>query len=118
MNTKEKKEHIIDAEGKPLGRIASQAAMYLRGKNLTEWRPNVAPKTVVKVLNCDKVKLTGNKFTDKTKKRYTRYPGSLKHQSFAFCFNKSPKDCVKTAIEGMIPRNRLRKVILKNLILE
>ncbi len=116
---KEYKEYHIDAENKPLGRVASQAAIYLRGKSEAEFQPHILPSVKVKITNCGKVKLTGkNKVLNKSYKKYTGYPGSLKKEAFSSVFEKDPRRSMRKAIEKMMPRNRLRRDILKNLTLE
>ncbi len=112
------KEYKIDAENKALGRIASVAAFYLRGKGLPSFAPNIAPRVKVKILNCEKVKLTGDKMKQKKYRKYSGYPGNVKFVSFESMFKKDPRKCLIKAIENMIPKNRLRKKILKNLSFE
>ncbi len=115
---KEYKEYKIDAENNSLGRVASKAAFYLRGKGLASFAPNIVPRVKVKILNCGKVKLTGNKMKQKTYRKYSGYPGNVKIVSFELMFKKDPKKCMRKAVENMISRNRLRKKILKNLSFE
>ncbi len=118
MSEKECKEYKIDAENSSLGRVASEAALCLRGKRLTSFAPNIVSRVKVKILNCDKVKLTGSKMKQKTYRKYSGYPGNVKIISFELMFKKDPKKCMRKAVENMIPRNRLRKKILKNLSFE
>ncbi len=114
----ETKEIIIDAKNKSLGRTAVEAALCLRGKNKASYLPNVAPETKVKVINVDKAKFTGKKLEMKYYKRYSGYPGNLKIISFQKMLEKDPKAVFKKIVSGMIPKNRLTKKILKNLIIE
>lgn len=111
-------EYTIDVKDKPLGRVASQAAIFLRGKNLTNFKPNVVPAVKVNITNLSEIKLTGNKFKDKTYQRYSGYPGGLKTETFKSAFGKNPKKVFIKAVENMLPKNRLRKEMLKNLMFE
>jgi len=112
------KIHTIDAKNRPLGRVASETAVLLRGKNSADFQPNLAPKIQVKVLNVDKIKLTGNKFLTKEYQRYSGYPGGLKKIKFQKIFTQKPELVFKKAVEGMLPKNKLKKKFLQNLIFE
>ncbi len=113
---KEFKEYEIDAKDKPLGRVASQTASYLRGKALASFKPNAVPDVRVKISNYSQIKLTGNKWDQKTYKKYSGYPGSLKLASFEAAFKKDPRKMIRRAVEKMLPKNRLRKLVLHNLL--
>lgn len=113
-----RKEYRIDAEGKSLGRLASLAASYLRGKNSPAFKPNAAPFVKVKIKNISRAILTGNKMKVKTLKHYTGYPSGLKLAAYEAVFQKKPEECFRKAVERMLQRNRLRKVLLKNLMFE
>ncbi|MFC1625398.1 50S ribosomal protein L13 [Patescibacteria group bacterium] len=108
----------IDVKNKILGRVASEVAAILRGKNSPDFKPNMAPKIKVKILNVDKIKLTGNKLKEKVYKRYSGYPGGQKIVSFESQFKKDPGKVFKKTVERMLPNNKLRKPMLKNLIFE
>jgi large subunit ribosomal protein L13 len=112
------KEYTIDAGEKPLGRTASRIAHLLRGKDLPEFQPNVVPSVKVKVSNISKIKLTGAKWKDKSYARYSGYPGGLKNVSFKTSFEKNPEQTFKKVVENMLPKNRLRKKLMGNLIFE
>jgi large subunit ribosomal protein L13 len=110
------KNYEINAKDKSLGRVASQVAILLRGKNLPEFKFNVVPPIKAKILNVDKIKLTGAKFHSKTYKRYSGYAGGLKTVKFETMFKKDPQRIFRKVLEGMLPKNRLRKQIIKNLV--
>ncbi|PIS13358.1 MAG: 50S ribosomal protein L13 [Candidatus Tagabacteria bacterium CG09_land_8_20_14_0_10_41_14] len=110
--------YTIDAANKALGRVASEAAVILRGKNSPDFKPNVAPKNKVTIINASKVKMTGDKLKAKTYKRYSGYPGGLKEVSAQAIFEKNPKQFFRHTINGMLPKNKLRREMLKNLKIE
>lgn len=110
--------HTIDVKNKVLGRVASEVASILRGKNSPEFQPHIAPDVKVKILNVEEIKLTGNKVKQKTYKRYSGYPGGLKILKFEKEFEKNPQKIFQKAVEGMLARTRIRKQMLKNLIFE
>jgi len=110
--------HTIDAKDRVLGRVATEVAVILRGKNSPNFEPNIAPKAKVKILNIDKIKLSGNKLEDKNYKSYSGYPGGQKTVLFKTMFDKDPEKTFKKVVKGMLPKNKLRKEILKNLTVE
>lgn len=110
--------YIIDAENKSLGRIATEAAVALRLKKTPRFSPNVAQNLRVKVVNFSKIKIIGKKFEQKKYKRYSGYPGNLKQISAIKIMEKNPKFLLQHAVSGMLPKNKLRKEFLKNLIVE
>ena len=112
------KEYEINVGNKSLGRVASEIASILRGKNSVDFKPNIAPKVQVKILNLSKIKLTGNKMKEKNYKRYSGYPGGLKTISFESMFTKDPEETFRKVVRGMLPNNKLRKEMLKNLVFE
>jgi len=114
----EKKEIIIDAKDRALGRTATEAALHLRGKTSTDYAPNLAPKIKVKVINISKAKVNAEKIEKTFYKRHSGYPGSLKYTSLKKVWEKNPKTAFIKIIRGMLPKNKLRKEILKNLIIE
>ena len=114
----EKKEYVIDATGQALGRVASQAAELLRGKNTTAFVKNLAPKVTVKIINADKLDVTQKKMREKIYHHYSGHPGGMKKTSLAHLVEKKGwAEPLKKAIYGMLPANRLRAVIIKNLII-
>ena len=103
---------LIDATGKPLGRLASEAAQLLRGKHKPEFTPHVEGGDFVIIINSEKVVLTGKKWTDKKYYRHSRYVGSLKER---MAKDIKPEDLIKQAVNGMLPKNKLRQQMLKKL---
>ncbi|MDE5638135.1 MAG: 50S ribosomal protein L13 [Alistipes sp.] len=113
--TANKEWYVIDATDEVLGRLASQVAKILRGKNKPSYTPHVDCGDYVVVINADKVKLTGNKMTDKVYTRHTGYPGGQRFTTPAEYLVKKPTFIVEKAVKGMLPKNRLGDAILKNL---
>lgn len=113
------KEYTIDAKGRALGRVASEAAAILRGKNDASFQNNVAPSIKLIVLNVEQIKLTGQKIKQKEYKTYAGYPGSLKFIPLERAIEKKGKSFVfKTAVLGMLPKNKLQIKMIKNLVLK
>lgn len=106
---------VIDATNEVLGRLASQIAKILRGKNKPSYTPHVDCGDFVVVINADKVKLTGNKMTDKVYTRHTGYPGGQRFATPADYLAKKPTFIVEKAVRGMLPKTRLGDAIFKNL---
>lgn len=106
---------LVDAEGEVLGRLASKVANILRGKNKTYYTPHVDCGDNVIIINADKVKLTGNKSTDKQYVRYTGYPGGQRFRNPKELLAKKPTAVVEMAIKGMLPKNRLGRQLFRNL---
>ncbi len=106
---------LIDANGEVLGRLASQVAKILRGKNKPSFTPHVDCGDNVIVINADKVKLTGKKMTDKVYVRHTGYPGGQRFATPADYLKRKPTFVVEKAVKGMLPKNRLGEALLKNL---
>ena len=106
---------VVDAEGEILGRLSTKIAMIIRGKNKPEFTPNVDCGDNVIVINADKVKLTGNKFSDKTYVSYTGYPGGQRFISPKELMAKHPTRVIEKAVRGMLPKNRLGRALFGNL---
>lgn len=112
-------EHTIDAKDKALGRVASQAALFLMGKDKPSFQRNIAPSVKVKILNASKAKITQKKMQEKTYQRYSGYPGGRKVISMEKLIEKKGyEEVFKKAVYGMLPSNKLRKVMMKNLVIE
>lgn len=112
-------EYAIDANGKSLGRVASEAAAVLRGKNRSDFSPNRVPSVKVIVANIDKIKITGKKLKQKNYTRHSGYPGSLKSFRMEEMITKKGIGHVfKEAVYGMLPKNKLRSQMIKNLIIK
>ncbi len=106
---------VIDATDAALGRLASQTAKILRGKHKPGYTPHVDCGDNVIIINADKVKLTGNKLTDKVYTRHTGYPGGQRFATPADYLRKKPEFIIEKAVKGMLPRTRLGAAVLKNL---
>lgn len=113
--TVNKQWYVIDAEGEVLGRLAAQVAKILRGKNKPDFTPHVDCGDYVIVVNADKVRLTGNKMTEKVYVRHTGYPGGQRFATPADRLKTKPEFLLQHAVKGMLPKNRLGVAILKNL---
>ena len=106
--------YVIDAAGKPLGRVAAKVAMILRGKHKATYTPNQEMGDYVVIINADKVAVTGTKFTDKMYYHHTGYVGGLKSFTFEKKIERHPDAPLKLAIKGMLPNGRLGRTLLKN----
>lgn len=115
MEKIERKTHQIDAKGKVLGRLASEIAVILRGKNKSTFQPHIDSGDFVEVSNCDKIKFTGNKLTQKEYIWHSNYPGGLKRQKVSEVFEKNPFEVLRRAVLGMLPKNKLRDKMIKRL---
>ena len=114
-NEIERKWYVIDAEGKVLGRLASEIASVLRGKRKPIFTPHVDCGDFVIVINADKVVLTGNKLNQKIHAYHTGYPGGRKEVSYAEMMEKRPEKVIELAVKGMLPKNRLGRKMIKKL---
>lgn len=113
----EKKEYVFDADGASLGRLCTEVAMALRGKNQPDFQPNVVPNVSVVINNASKVALNSSQLKAEYK-RYSGYPGGLKHESRDHAIERlGHKIIFEKAVYGMLPNNRLRAVMMKNLII-
>ena len=113
--TVEKNWVIVDASQKALGRLASEVAKIIRGKNKPSFSAHVDCGDNVIVINCDKVLLSGKKWTDKKYVRHTGFPGGQRIQTPLEVKEKSSTILVETAVRGMLPKNRLGRQVFKNL---
>jgi large subunit ribosomal protein L13 len=105
---------LVDADGRTLGRLATQIADALRGKNKPEYTPHIDTGDFVVVVNAEKIAVTGNKRTDKRYYRHSGYPGGLKVRTFEDQLARRPEEIIRRAVRGMMPRNRLaRKQLTK-----
>lgn len=116
VNKKETRE--IDAAGKVLGRLATEIAIVLRGKDKPSFRPNLVVGDNVHVVNASKIVITGRKLEQKKYYHHTGYLGHLKEKSLKELLAKDPSDVVKRAVYGMLPDNKLRPILMKNLEIE
>lgn len=105
----------FDAAGQVLGRLSTQIATVLRGKDRPGFRPNLVCGRKVRVINASKIVLTGRKIDDKKYYRHTGYIGNLKTVTAKELMATNPAEIIERAVNGMIPDNRLKQIILKNL---
>ena len=107
--------YLIDAEGKTLGRMATEIARRLRGKHKPEFTPHVDTGDYIVVINAEKLHVTGNKLKQKTYYRHTGYIGNLKSISLEKLLQKAPARVIETAVKGMLPKNPLGRAMFKKL---
>ena len=106
---------VIDAEGKPLGRVATLAATYLRGKHKPTYTPHIDCGDNIIIINADKVVLTGNKENTKIYYNHSMYPGGLRERTAKVMKERYPVEMVERAVKGMLPHNRLGRQMYKKL---
>lgn len=107
--------YVVDAADKTLGRLAAELAHRLRGKHKPEYTPHVDTGDYIVVVNAEKVRVTGNKSTDKMYYRHTGFPGGIKEISFDKLIEKAPERAIETAVRGMLPKNPLGRAMFKKL---
>ena len=105
---------VVDATDKTLGRLSSEIARRLRGKHKPEYTPHVDTGDYIVVVNCEKVKVTGNKEQDKMYHHHTGYIGHLKSVNLSKLRETHPDRILKTAVKGMLPKNALGRAMFKN----
>lgn len=113
--TVERKWYVIDAEGKSLGRVASLAAVYLRGKHKPTFTPHIDCGDNIIIINAQKVNLTGNKLEDKMYYNHSMYQGGLRERTAKVMREQYPIEMMERAIKGMLPHNRLGRQMYKKL---
>lgn len=111
----ERKWYVIDAEGKPLGRLASEVASILRGKRKPIFTPHVDTGDFVIIVNAEKVLFTGKKLDKKLYRHHTGHPGGLKEVTARELMAKKPEQALKLAIKGMLPKNSLGRQMFTKL---
>ena len=111
----DRKWYLIDAEGEILGRLATQIATILRGKNKPTYTPSMDLGDYVVVINAEKIKVTGDKLKGKIYRYHTSYPGGLKSVTLETLLKKKPEIVVKKAVQGMIPHTKLGRAMIKKL---
>lgn len=107
--------YVVDADGKTLGRLATEVALRLRGKHKPEYTPHVDTGDYIVVINAEKVHVTGRKATDKMYHHHTGYIGNLKSISFDKLIAKAPERVIQSAVKGMLPKNPLGRAMFKKL---
>lgn len=112
--TAERRWYIIDAAGKPLGRVAAKVASILRGKNKPTFTPSQETGDYVIVVNADKVMVTGQKRQNKMYYHHTGFPGGIKGFNFAELIDRNPVSPMEIAIRGMLPKGPLGRKLFKN----
>lgn len=108
----------VDATNQSLGRLSSRIAILLRGKHLPSYQPNVLPQVEVIIKNLNKVKFTGKKFTDKIYYKYSGYHSGITSRTLGQRWEKDPAEVLKYSVFRMLPDNKTRKKIIKNLKVE
>ncbi len=114
----ERKTHAIDAKNRILGRLATEIAVFLRGKHKKDFVPYKDMGDIVMVKNIEKLKFTGKKMDQKKYYRHSGYLGSLKEITLKDLFKKNPPEVLKKAVYGMLPKNKLRPKQIKRLKFE
>lgn len=107
--------YVVDADGKTLGRLASEIARRLRGKHKPEYTPHVDTGDYIVVVNAEKVRVTGNKANDKMYYKYTGYIGNLKSTNFSKMIQEHPERVLEIAVKGMLPKNPLGRAMFKKM---
>ncbi|MGB1158875.1 MAG: 50S ribosomal protein L13 [Porticoccaceae bacterium] len=107
--------YVVDAEGKTLGRLATEVASRLRGKHKPEYTPHVDTGDYIVVVNAEKVAVTGNKAEKKIYYSHTEYPGGIKDINFQDLIQKAPQRVIQSAVKGMLPRGPLGREMFRKL---
>ena len=113
--TIDRKWYVVDAEGKTLGRLASEVAKVLRGKNKPTFTPHIDTGDYVIVINADKIKVTGKKMDQKVYYHHSDYVGGMKEQTLKEKMAKKPEDVIYLAVKGMLPKGPLGRQMIKKL---
>ena len=111
----EKKWLLLDVSDKTLGRLSTKVAFILMGKDKAQYTPNSDLGDYVVIINAEKIKITGNKDTQKNYYRHTGYPGGLKSTTFLDMIEKKPEEIIFKAVQGMLPKNKLSKTMISKL---
>lgn len=111
----ERKWYLVDAEGKTLGRLSTEIATILMGKNKPTYTPSMDTGDFVVVINAEKVELTGNKWRDKFYRYHTGHPGGLKEIRYSELVQRKPEKLIELAVKGMLPKSKLGRAQIKKL---
>lgn len=106
---------LIDATDQPLGRLATRVATLLAGKHKPTWSPHLDTGDHVVIVNASRVRVTGNKLSQKRYYRHSNYPGGLREESLADLLARKPERAIEMAVKGMLPQNRLGKAMFRKL---
>ena len=112
---RERDWYVVDAEGKTLGRLATQIADVLRGKRKPTYTPHVDVGDFVVVVNAEKIRVTGKKREDKLYYRHSGYPGGIRSRTLGEMLERRPEEVIRSAVKGMLPRTRLGRAQLRKL---
>src|SRR5208282_3061913 len=115
VNLDQRKWHVIDADGAVLGRLASQVADVLRGKNKPVYTPHLDAGDFVVIINAEKVRVTGKKETDKKFMSYSGWKGGERYRTVREVRSRTPEKLITHAVRGMVPKNRLGRVLMTKL---
>ena len=107
--------YIVDADGETLGRLATRLADTLRGKRKPQYTPHVDTGDFVVVVNCERIRVTGKKLTDKIYYRHSGYHGGLRERTLQQMLDDRPEEVIRLAVKGMLPRNKLGRAQLRKL---
>ena len=107
--------YVVDAQGRTLGRLATEIARRLRGKHKPEYTPHVDTGDYIVVINAEKIRVTGSKLKDKMYHHHTGYIGNLKSESLQTLLGRAPERVLELAVKGMLPRNPLGRQMFKKL---
>ena len=118
MEKIERQTRQIDATNKPLGRLATEIVMILRGKDKPTFQPNIDGGDFVEVINANKIKFTGKKLEQKELITHSNYPGGLKRKKVKEVMAANPGEVLERAVIGMLPKNKLRDLMIKRLIIK
>lgn len=111
----DRKWYLVDAEGKTLGRLSTEIATVLMGKNKPTYTPSMDTGDFVVVINAEKVELTGNKWRDKFYRYHTGHPGGLKEIRYSELVQRKPEKLIELAVKGMLPKSKLGRAQIKKL---
>lgn len=114
-NELERKWYLIDAEGKVLGRLATEVSTILMGKNKPTYTPHIDTGDFIIIINADKIKLTGNKINQLNYTYHTGHPGGLKQVPYNKLIETKPEKIIELAVKGMLPKNKIGKHMIKKL---
>jgi len=115
LETLDRQWYVVDAEDQTLGRLASEVARVLRGKNKPSFTPHLDTGDFVVVINAEKVRVSGTKATDKLYRRHSGRPGGMKTETFAHLQARLPERIIETAVKGMLPHNALGRQLFRKL---